>query len=154
MGWLYTTFTSLLRDDILLSESLLANGFRPHFLALTYRAFGQQSSYCDLPLTTYYSWLAAARTATTITPTTSGHGLRIHDRPSWLLSRSSRGLRLLGTIGSNGNWDGQRLPQLGYIPTCPACGKLWEDTDDRWTHVLAGCSVVTDQLPSTLGWIQ
>ena len=91
---------------------------------------------------------------TTITPTPSGHGLHIYHLPSWLLSRSSRDLRLLGAIGSNSDWDGQILPQLGHIPTCPACGKLWEDTDDRWTHVLAGCSVVTDQVPSTLGWIQ
>ena len=154
MGWLYTTFASLLRDDILLSESLLANGFCPHMLSLTYRAFGQQSSHCDLPLTIYYSWPAAARTTMTITPTPSGHGLYIHHQLSWFLSHSSRGLRLLGAIGSNGDWDGQRLPQLGRIPTFPACGKLWEDTDDQWTHVLAGCSVVTDQLPSTLGWIQ
>ena len=78
----------------------------------------------------------------------------IHRKPSWLLSQSGKGLQLLGAIGSNGDWEGRRLPQLGHTPTCPACGRQWEDTDDRWTHVLADCSVITDQLPANLRWIQ
>ena len=30
----------------------------------------------------------------------------------------------------------------------------WEDVNDDWPHVLAGCPAITDQPLATYGWIQ